>query len=81
MKKGRLSSYQDPFISHIQHEGWEFDSVPDLATAVKDVDCVAIITNHSQYNYQDLLKNATLIIDTRNALGVYGRNNPKVVRL
>ena len=81
LEKGAIVSYQDPFISHIQHEGWEFDSVPDLATAVKDVDCVAIITNHSQYNYQELLKNATLIIDTRNALGVYGRNNPKVVRL
>ncbi len=81
LEKGAIVSYQDPFISHIQHEGWEFDSVPDLDTAVKDVDCVAIITNHSQYNYQDLLKNSTLIIDTRNALGVYGRNNPKVVRL
>jgi UDP-N-acetyl-D-mannosaminuronate dehydrogenase len=43
--------------------------------------CVAIITNHSEYDYSTILESAPLIVDTRNALGNAGRNYPKVVRL
>jgi UDP-N-acetyl-D-glucosamine dehydrogenase len=42
---------------------------------------VAIITNHQAYEYPAILNAASLIVDTRNALGAMGRNNPKVVRL
>jgi UDP-N-acetyl-D-glucosamine dehydrogenase len=40
-----------------------------------------IITNHSQYDYPALLAAASLIFDTRNAMGKLGKGNPKVVRL
>jgi UDP-N-acetyl-D-glucosamine dehydrogenase len=48
---------------------------------VKEADCVVIITNHKVYDYTSILKNARLIVDTRNALGKLGARNPKVVRL
>ena len=40
---------------------------PTWRSAVKAVDCVVIITNHSQYDYAMILNNASLIVDTRNA--------------
>jgi len=40
-----------------------------------------IITNHSAYDYQEILQTSRLIVDTRNAIGESGRGNPKVVRL
>jgi UDP-N-acetyl-D-glucosamine dehydrogenase len=40
-----------------------------------------IVTNHSTYDYPAILAKAGLIVDTRNALGKLGQNNPKVVRL
>jgi UDP-N-acetyl-D-glucosamine dehydrogenase len=55
--------------------------VPDLIATVRSADCVVIVTNHSQYDYPDILKAARLIVDTRNALGKAGRESPKVVRL
>ena len=45
------------------------------------MDCVVIVTNHSQYDYKMILDNAALIVDTRNALGKIGKGNKKVVRL
>jgi UDP-N-acetyl-D-glucosamine dehydrogenase len=65
----------------LNHDGLDYQSVPDLMEAVRQADCVVIITNHSNYNYTAILENAQLIVDTRNALGKLGKHNPKVVRL
>jgi UDP-N-acetyl-D-glucosamine dehydrogenase len=80
-QKGAKVSYHDPFIPHLDHESWQLDSVADLMTAVGTADCVVIVTNHSAYDYPALLEHASLIVDTRNALGKLGWQNPKVVRL
>jgi UDP-N-acetyl-D-glucosamine dehydrogenase len=80
-QKGAQVSYHDPYVPHLQHDGWSLDSVPDLMQAVKAADCVVIVTNHSSYDYGAILEAAGLIVDTRNALGATGRDNPKVSRL
>jgi len=79
--KGALVNYHDPYIAHLDHDGWQMDSVPDLMKAVETADCVVIVTNHSAYDYPAILAKASLLVDTRNALGKLGQNNPKVVRL
>jgi UDP-N-acetyl-D-glucosamine dehydrogenase len=80
-QKGGTVFYHDPFIPKIDHDGIVRESVPDVNQAIKSVDCVVIITNHSCYDYVSLLKEARLIVDTRNALGKLSRENPKVTRL
>lgn len=80
-QKGAQVEYHDPYISSLRHEGIHLDSVPDLTSAVSNADCVVIITNHSSYDYQAILTDAKLIVDTRNALGSQGQGHPKVVRL
>jgi len=80
-QKGAEVSYHDPYISCIWHDDWELNSVPDLWKSVRDADCVVIITNHKSYDYSQILEDASLVVDTRNALGATGRDNPKVVRL
>ncbi len=79
--KGADVSYHDPYVSHFRHDNLDMTSVPDLMQAVREVDCVAIITNHKVYDYPAILDAAKLIVDTRNALGKLGRENAKVVRL
>lgn len=79
--KGADVSYSDPYIPHLKHDTWKLDSVADLSTAVRDADCVVIITNHKSFDYSSILSEAKLIVDSRNALGSVGRDNPKVVRL
>ena len=80
-EKGAEVVYHDPYIPHLDHENLLMDSVPDLMDAVKDADCVAIITNHSDYDYDAILEAAQIIVDARNALGAAGKDNPKVVRI
>jgi UDP-N-acetyl-D-glucosamine dehydrogenase len=80
-QKGAKVSYHDPFIKKIRQNGQEMTSVSDLMGAVRSVDCVVIITNHSIYDYSAILNEAGLIVDTRNALGDLGKANPKVSRL
>jgi len=80
-QKGAQVAYHDPFIPTFRHDALEMQSVADLMSEVRSADCVVIITNHKVYPYAEILDAATLIVDTRNALGKLGRANPKVVRL
>jgi UDP-N-acetyl-D-glucosamine dehydrogenase len=79
--KGATVDYHDPYIPTLRHEGRILHSVPDVMQAVRRVDCVVIVTNHKVYDYPAILREARFIVDTRNALGVSGKNNPKVMRL
>lgn len=79
--KGADVVYHDPFVPSITDDEWSLKCVPDLMAEVKTVDAVVIITNHKAYDYAAILTASKLIIDTRNALGAAGRDNPKVVRL
>jgi len=80
-EKGAQVQYHDPFIPSINHDEIRMQSVADLDKAVKEADCVVIVTNHSLYDYPKLLQDAKLIFDARNAIGALGKDNPKVVKL
>lgn len=80
-EKGAHVRYHDPYVPHFEHDGWKMDSVIELMDEVISADVVVIVTNHKVYDYSSILQEAKLIVDTRNALGELGRNNPKVVRL
>ena len=83
-QKGADVSYHDPYIPTIQHDGWEQHSVNNYLEAASTADCVVIVTNHSSYDYPTLLEMAEtgpILVDTRNAFGVAGKNHAKVFRL
>jgi len=81
-EKGADVSYHDPYCPSLKSlDGVMMESVADMFSAVEKADCVVIITDHSEYEYGAVLEKAQLIVDTRNALGKAGRNNPKVFGL
>jgi UDP-N-acetyl-D-glucosamine dehydrogenase len=80
-QKGAKVSYHDPYIKSVAHNDWKLNSIDDYLGAVEQADCVVIVANHKVYDYEKIQKTAKLIVDTRNALGSKGRNDPKVVRL
>jgi len=79
--KGADVRYHDPYVPSFRHDGWSMTSVSDLLSEVHQADCVVIVTNHKIYDYPAILDAATLIVDTRNALGTLGKSNSKVVKL
>jgi len=77
-KRGALVSYSDPFVPHINADGTEMKAI-DVDAGVSQADCVMIVTDHKKFDYPALVKNARLIVDTRNALK--GIESDKIVRL
>ena len=81
-EKGAQVSYHDPYISEIKgmrsYPGLRMQSVDLKSEVLSTQDCVLIITDHSCFDYEAILEQSSLIVDTRNALGK--NNSAKVVR-
>lgn len=60
--------YNDPYVPILKVNNKEYYSVKLEKNLLKKVDCLLIVTDHSIYDYDWLLKNAKLIFDTRNAI-------------
>jgi UDP-N-acetyl-D-glucosamine dehydrogenase len=72
MAKNAQVEYYDPFIPSIEHEGWGLSSVASLNDAVKNADCVVIITDHNDVDYEQIAKDASLVFDSRNVMSSNG---------
>jgi len=69
-------SYHDPFVAELPEQ--RLSSVPlDPAGA----DCIVVVTAHSGIDYEDLVEQARLVVDLRNATGSNGTGNGKVWKL
>ncbi|MBI3755489.1 MAG: nucleotide sugar dehydrogenase [Deltaproteobacteria bacterium] len=79
IKKGAKVSYNDPFVNRLRFDGHEFKSLRLTQKALNSADCAVIVTNHSSYNYEEIVKYSRLVMDTRNA--AKGINSNKLVRL
>lgn len=60
--------YHDPFVPSLVDAGFADESVALTTTVLKRADCVVVVTNHSSYDWAWIAQEATLIVDTRNAL-------------
>jgi UDP-N-acetyl-D-glucosamine dehydrogenase len=78
-KEGARVSYHDPYFPFIG-KGRKYDLQMKRSPLEKlgDYDCVVIITDHSDYDYQQIVRESQLVVDTRNA--TKGIDSPKVVR-
>src|SRR5690349_891263 len=77
-RRGANLSYSDPYVNCISADGIQMKAV-DPEAAVKEADCVVVVTDHAKFDYPGLVKSARLIVDTRNALK--GIQSDKIVRL
>jgi UDP-N-acetyl-D-glucosamine dehydrogenase len=71
-------AYHDPHVPAFEENGIAMRSVP-LEPA--GYDCVVIVTNHGSIDYEQLVEEAQLVVDLRNATGANGRRSDKVWRL
>ena len=77
-KRGAKITYSDPYVPQLRLDGISLKSEP-MAEAAAKADCVVIITDHTDFDYQALLDSAKLIVDTRNAMKKF--TSEKIVRL
>jgi len=78
-KEGAQVSYNDPYFPTVGR-GRKYD-LQMKCTSLENLgqyDCVLIVTDHSDYDYQRMVREAQLVVDTRNA--TRGIQSPKIVR-
>ena len=66
---GAEVDYNDPYVSfplRMRKYTLDKESVPLTTENLKKYDCIVIATDHSVYNSEDIVRNAQLIVDTRN---------------
>ncbi len=81
-QRGAAVDYNDPYFpkTHKQREhDLRMTSKKLSAAMLKKYDCILIATDHSSYDYQWILDNAKLVVDTRNATGECKRGRNKIV--
>ena len=69
-------AYHDPHVPELPEQG-----LTSVALEPAEYDCVAIVTAHSSIDYDDVVEQAPLVVDFRNATGKNGHVSGKVWKL
>jgi UDP-N-acetyl-D-glucosamine dehydrogenase len=82
--RGALIDYNDPYFPALfKMRHYDFSqkrSVELTAAAVSSYDCVLIATDHTSYDYDAIVRDAQLVVDTRNATRRVKNSRGKVVQ-
>ncbi len=66
-EKGAILSYNDPLVPNLRMGESTLKSIDVSPANIAAHDCVIILTDHSAYNFYEIVQAAELVIDTRNA--------------
>lgn len=80
-QRGAKVVYNDPFVPYIRLEGeGGMNSTPLTDELLQEADCVVIVTHHRAYDWENITKQAQLIVDTRHVTIGYA-NKARIVSL
>jgi UDP-N-acetyl-D-glucosamine dehydrogenase len=78
-EKGAAVAYNDPYFATVgQGRHYALNMTCTPLDNLGQYDAVAIVTDHSSYDYQAIVEQSQLVVDTRNA--TKGIDSPKIVR-
>ena len=80
-EQGASVSYHDPHVPVVREDGHVRRGVDLTPGRLADADAVVIVTDHRAIDYQMVMNNAGLIVDTRNATAKTTRTKARVVSL
>lgn len=78
--RGAIVEYSDPYaptFPKMREHSFALSSVELTPEALASFDAVVVLTDHSEFDYEMILKHSDLIVDTR---GKYRASHPKVVK-
>lgn len=78
---GAEVKYTDPHVPSIRMDDSVIKSVQLTKEILQSSDCVAIITDHAKFDYDIVVQNAPLVMDTRNATRNVKKGREKIVKL
>jgi UDP-N-acetyl-D-glucosamine dehydrogenase len=69
-ERGAAISYSDPHVPslpHMRHHALRLDSQALTPEFLAAQDCLVLVTDHSAFDYEHIVRHARLLVDTRNA--------------
>jgi UDP-N-acetyl-D-glucosamine dehydrogenase len=82
-KEGARVVYHDPYIAKVvpghEHD-LHMESVPLTDAELQKHDAVIVLTDHTAIDYANVVRQARLVIDTRNATRAVHEGREKVVK-
>jgi UDP-N-acetyl-D-glucosamine dehydrogenase len=70
--KGATISYVDPHVPEVHSREWsgrvDITSVDPSKVSFSQYDCIVIVTDHKTFDYDKMVAESDLIVDTRNAI-------------
>ena len=83
-ERGAVLCYSDPYIPQLHkmraHDFSHMTSVPLTVETLRNQDLVLITTDHTNIDYQWLVENSPMVVDTRNATRAVKGESRKIVR-
>lgn len=81
-KRGAEVYYNDPYVPNFlnNESGKKYFSI-EWENIINDAEIVVIVTDHSIYPYDEIVKKAKLVYDTRNATKIVSNCNEKIFKL
>jgi len=80
-RRGAQVSYADPFTPQLTMDGLKLSAVEPSAETLAAADCVLILTSHSSFDYGMIAQQASLVVDTRNAMKQFRGARAAIVTL
>jgi len=83
LERGAKVTYHDPFHQEFPHTRKYQMDVPYLEITPENLaqqDCVLISTAHTVYDYDAIVANSALVVDTRNATQAVSQGREKIVK-
>jgi UDP-N-acetyl-D-glucosamine dehydrogenase len=83
VRRGAFVSYNDPHIPKLprmRHHAIRLESEPLTEEFLGAQDCVLVVTDHSAYNFEWIVRHSPLIVDTRNATAGLSSTKGRIVK-
>jgi UDP-N-acetyl-D-glucosamine dehydrogenase len=77
--KGALVYYTDPYVPSLEIDGSTIESVKLAPKTIESMDCLVVLTDHSDFDYKMIANHSSLVVDSRNALKNF--SGPHIVNL
>ena len=81
LREGAVLTYADPFVPTLEFDGRVHQSSEVTPAELAKCACALILTAHSAFDYDLIVKHASLVFDTRNATRNVKVNKPNVILL
>ena len=80
-ERGATVDYHDPFVKVLREEGHERHGVELTPETLRAADAVVIVTDHDGVDYQRVVDEAQVVVDTRNATRRLVASRARIVSL